>query len=260
MPVLALHGWLDNAASFALLGPALAGRCHVVAPDLTGHGRSDHRSADATYNIYDDLPQIRALVRHLGWERFALVGHSRGAIISALYAACFPEQITHLALLDGMAPPPIEEDAFVEQLRSFVTDRERLLGRPNRVYATLEDAIAARAEQGLDGPAAALIAQRNLTPCEGGYTWTTDPRLRGGSAAKMTRAQIATLLASLPQRTLLLMAQQGLAATHPAQFHALASRLPGALVEEVPGGHHFHMQEGVDTLARRIMEFFDEGD
>ena len=257
-PVLALHGWLDNAASFALLAPALAESHYVVAPDLTGHGQSSRRSADATYNVYDDLPQLRALVRHLGLERFALVGHSRGAIISALYAACFAEQVSHLVLLDGVAPPPLDESAFVEQLRNFVTDRERLLSRPNRVFRSVEDAVTVREEQGLDRRAAELIARRNLKPCEGGYTWSTDPRLRGASAAKMTRAQVDTMLAALPQKTLLLMAERGLAATHPRRFGTIAGGRSDLVAEEFPGGHHFHMQEGVDTLAARISRFLGE--
>lgn len=257
-PVLALHGWLDNAASFALLGPALAESHYVVAPDLTGHGQSSRRSADATYNVYDDLPQLRAVVRQLGWDRFALVGHSRGAIISALYAACFGDQVSHLVLLDGVAPPPVEEGAFVRQLRNFVTDRERLLSRPNRVFRTVEDAVSVREEQGLERRAAELIARRNLKPCEGGYTWSTDPRLRGASAAKMTRAQVDTMMAALPQRTLLLMAERGLAATQPKHFGNFFGSRFDAVREEFPGGHHFHMQEGADTLAVRISRFLGE--
>lgn len=259
-PVLALHGWLDNAASFARLGPLLAGQCHVVAPDLTGHGRSDRRSRDATYNIYDDLPQLHALVKQLGWERFALLGHSRGAIMSSLYAACFGDQVSHLVLLDGVAPQPLAEDAFVEQMRRFVTDRERLSVRQNRVFDTVEDAIRVREEQGLDRRAAALLAGRNLKPCEGGYTWTIDPRLRGASAAKMTQGQVDTMLAALPRRTLLLMAERGLAVTRPRRFRALASHMPGVILEEMPGGHHFHLEDGVDTLARRILRFMDDRD
>jgi pimeloyl-ACP methyl ester carboxylesterase len=85
-PLLALHGWLDNAASFAALAPLLRGY-HVVALDLTGHGQSDWRSADASYQIWDDLPEILGVVDQLGWKRFDLLGHSRGAIISMLLAA-----------------------------------------------------------------------------------------------------------------------------------------------------------------------------
>ena len=39
--VLALHGWLDNAASFSRITPLLVG-CRVVAIDQRGHGLTDH--------------------------------------------------------------------------------------------------------------------------------------------------------------------------------------------------------------------------
>ena len=48
LPVIALHGWLDNANSFARLAPKLAG-LRIVALDLAGHGHSGHRPAGAGY-------------------------------------------------------------------------------------------------------------------------------------------------------------------------------------------------------------------
>ena len=42
VPVLALHGWLDNAASFDALAPQLP-ETRLVALDLPGHGGSEPR-------------------------------------------------------------------------------------------------------------------------------------------------------------------------------------------------------------------------
>ena len=121
-PLLALHGWLDNAASFAYLGPLLGGY-YVVAPDLTGHGLSACRSADASYQIWDDLPEILGVLQELGWDSFQLMGHSRGAIIASLLASAFPERVRALALLDALSPQPVAERNFPLQLRhsSIVT-------------------------------------------------------------------------------------------------------------------------------------------
>ena len=72
---------------------------------------------------------------------------------------------------------------------------------------------------------------------------------------KMTRLQIDTMLESLSMPTLLLMADNGLASTHARKFESLAQHVPGGLIESHPGGHHFHMEKGVATLADRIRRF-----
>lgn len=253
-PVLALHGWLDNAASFAMLAPLMPDH-YVVALDLTGHGQSDWRSPDATYQVYDDLPQIHGVVDQLGWEQFHLMGHSRGAIISSLFAASFPERIAHLVLLDGLSPPPLDDSEFVIQMRSYVLEKKRLMARRARAYRSVEAAVAVREEQGLSREAAGLIAGRNLRPCEGGYTWTTDPRLRGASAVKLTPGQVDAVLGSVEAPTLLLAAEQGFAASHAKRFSALSERMPDVLLETIPGSHHFHMESGVVKLGERIQQF-----
>jgi pimeloyl-ACP methyl ester carboxylesterase len=252
-PLLALHGWLDNAASFSLLAPLLAG-FHVVALDLTGHGLSERRSEDATYQIWDDLPQILGVVDGLGWDSFSLLGHSRGAIISSLLASAFPERVERLVLLDAVTPQPVAEEECATQMRKFVQDKQRLLQKDSRVFESVEAAVATRVERGLSHCAARLLVERNLQACAGGYAWTTDPRLRGASAVKLTAGQNQAVLEALDMPTLLLMAQEGFG--RQPEVAASAKRyIRDLTVEQIEGGHHFHMESCVSTVAQRIVDF-----
>ncbi len=252
-PVLALHGWLDNAASFVPLGPVLAG-CHVVALDLTGHGRSAHRSGDASYQIWDDLPEILGVVDALGWETFDLVGHSRGAIISTLFASACPERIAHLVLLDAVMPAPVAESAFPRQMRSALEDKMSLPTRERKRIRDVATAVEIRRRNGLQLPAARLLAERNLEPYRGGYRWTMDPRLQGASAVKLSPGQINAVLSALSMPTLLLLARE---ATHrtPELMARVRAQIPNLQEAEFAGGHHFHMEGDVAAVAARILSF-----
>ncbi len=255
-PLLCLHGWLDNAASFSLLAPLLRD-FHVVALDLSGHGHSSRRSADATYQIWDDLPEIAGVVDALGWDRFDLMGHSRGGIISTLLASSLPQRVRRVVLLDAIAPQPVPASDFCGQLATFLHDKQRLLNRETRVFRIMEEAVRSRMNAGLPAEAAQLLAERNLVSCENGYTWRTDPRLRGASAVKLTQEHVEAVLRGLVQPTLLLMSQGRIASN--AALLKTAMRYAQALrVEEIAGGHHFHMEPGVDDVALRVMQFLQE--
>jgi len=252
-PVLCLHGWLDNAASFSLLAPLLTG-FHVVALDLSGHGQSARRSADAGYQIWDDLPEIMGVLDELGWDQFSLLGHSRGAIISSMLASTLPQRVRRLVLLDAISPPPVDEAEFPLQMAKFLQDKPRLLRRKTRVFATIEEAVASRVDNGLSEDSARLLAERNLRPCSGGYTWTTDPRLRGASAVKLTEGQIRAVWEALTMPTLLLMAERG-AGAHPEVALTAQRHVPDLTLEKMPGGHHFHMEGCVTEVAQRVRRF-----
>ncbi|MCB1637058.1 MAG: alpha/beta fold hydrolase, partial [Xanthomonadales bacterium] len=104
VPVLALHGWLDNAASFDALAPLLP-NVRLVALDLTGHGRSEHRPPGIHYHFVDFIPDVVAAADALGWDRFALLGHSLGGGIASFVAATLPERIDRVAMIEGLGPP-----------------------------------------------------------------------------------------------------------------------------------------------------------
>lgn len=251
-PVLALHGWLDNAASFVPLAQRLSGM-ELVALDMAGHGQSDHRAADGEYNAWSDLPDIEAVADQLGWEQFSLIGHSRGAIVSTLYASSRPERIKRLVLLDGIVPPPMDPAQTPEQLASFLADKKRLLDRPGRAFESIEGAIAVREDKGLKPEAAKLIAERNVVPADGGWRWSFDARLRGASAMKLGTDHQQAVLNGLSMPGLLLLAGEGM--RHRAELPTLPDNIR---IETNPGGHHCHMDDAVDQIAAQVQAFFAE--
>ena len=252
-PLLALHGWLDNAASFEVLAPLLHSH-YIVALDLTGHGRSSRRSEDATYQIWDDLPEVMAVVEQLGWQQFDLMGHSRGAIISAILASAIPERINHLVLLDAVSPQAIPEEEFPRQLAKFLKDRTRRLNREPRVYSSALAAIAARSKTGLSPGAAKALAQRSLSERADGFFWGSDPRLYGASAVKLSAGQTRAILSALTMPTLYLQAESGLDQDSTVLQRA-EKMIANFQSEIVPGGHHFHMEGDVAAVASRIGRF-----
>jgi pimeloyl-ACP methyl ester carboxylesterase len=106
-PLLLLHGLTGAKEDFGDWWEPLAERgWHVVAPDLRGHGASDHppRSEDYTLELFE--ADVLALVEDLGWDRFVLLGHSMGGMISQAIAVEHPERLDGLVLMDTVADAP----------------------------------------------------------------------------------------------------------------------------------------------------------
>ena len=116
-PLLALHGWLDNAATFATIAPLLPDR-HVLAPDLPGHGHSRHRPAGAGHHFVDWVADVLGAADQLGWEAFDLMGHSMGAGIATLLAGAFPDRVRRRVLLEGFGPLSAPAEETISSTRS----------------------------------------------------------------------------------------------------------------------------------------------
>ncbi len=257
-PVIAFHGWLDNAASFATLGPMLTG-CRVVALDMPGHGLSDPRSVDASYNLWDDLPQIEGVLGALGWEKAVFLGHSRGAMQALLSAAAMPDRAAALVTLDGLVPRPTAPDRVASQLTRFLHDRKRHGARGPRIFESVAAFVERRIDFGLTAPQAEILAKRALDPVADGYRLRGDPRLMGASAVKFDAAQIDGILDAITVPALCLWAEEGLRARdgwRDEVDNPPEARIGGAEAVTLPGDHHFHMtQEHAQEIARRILAF-----
>jgi haloacetate dehalogenase len=85
------------------IAPRLAERFTVVAADLRGYGDSSKPPGDpdhATYSKRAMAADQVEVMEALGFDRFALVGHDRGARVAHRLAFDHPGRVTRLALLD----------------------------------------------------------------------------------------------------------------------------------------------------------------
>ncbi|CAA9274744.1 MAG: Putative hydrolase or acyltransferase [uncultured Blastococcus sp.] len=101
-PVVLLHGFPQTHLMWRYVAVDLAADHTVVCPDLRGYGGSD-KPADTdgqTYSKRAMAADVVAAARALGHERFALVGHDRGALVAIRAGLDHPDVVTHLASLD----------------------------------------------------------------------------------------------------------------------------------------------------------------
>ena len=254
VPVIALHGWLDNANSFARLAPKLTG-LRIVALDMAGHGHSAHRPPGAGYALWDYVYDVLQVAEQLGWKRFALLGHSLGAIVSLTLAGALPERITHLGLIDGVIPPTAPGENAAERLGMALQAQLNLRDKRKPVYGTLERAVEARMKGlvAVSREAAQLLAQRGLMPVPGGYTWRTDSRLTLASPMRLTDEQAMAFVRRVACPAQLIVAAEGMLAKHPE----LLSQLPFSATT-LPGGHHLHLNDepGAVLVADCFNRFF----
>ena len=255
-PVLALHGWLDNAASFFRLAPLLPDM-HIVAIDMAGHGKTDHRLGTFSYHCYDDIRDIFSVADYFGWDKFALLGHSRGAILGALAAGTFPERITHLALIEGLLMEGIAPEKSPHQLASAIKSLAVKSNKNLTVYPDIKTAIAAR-ERGmfpLSHDAAKAITERGLKPINNGYCWSSDPRLLAPTPVKLTNEQFHCFISNITAPCELVMGKNGLQLSYKNYLEEIAN-YSFIKAHELEGGHHLHMEEDAVNVAGIFREFF----
>ena len=102
-PLLLLHGHPQTHAMWHAVAGPLAERFTVVAMDLRGRGDSARLPASADHALYSKRAMAAdalAVMRHFGFERFALCGHDRGARVAHRLALDHPDALTRLMLLD----------------------------------------------------------------------------------------------------------------------------------------------------------------
>jgi haloacetate dehalogenase len=105
-PVVLLHGHPRTHTTWHRVAPRLVAAGHaVVCPDLRGYGQSSKPVTTPDHAPYAKramAQDVLELMRHLGHDRFAVVGHDRGSYVAFRLAMDAPAAVTHLCVLDSV--------------------------------------------------------------------------------------------------------------------------------------------------------------
>jgi len=221
-----------------------------VAPDLPGHGASDHLPPGTDYSFAAAVHTVLDIADALGWERFSLLGHSMGAGIASLVAAACPERIERLVAIEALGALAEEPGRTVERLRDAVVATRALPGKQLRVFPDLEPAVRARARAGgIREAAARLLVERGTRAVEGGWTWSSDPRLTLPTMVRMTEAQVEALVAGITCPTTVVFADPAQPYLPDPLRRARAALLPAGRLVVMAGSHHLHMEQPREVAA-----------
>lgn len=263
IPVIALHGWLDNAASFIPLCHELNLNNPFYAVEMPGHGWSEHRSSSSSYHLVENVVDIAAfidevIIKHYdvasrASAKVILIGHSLGGIVASFLAASQPERVSQLILLDSLGPLTDDIQNVLPQLRKAVAKASRVSNSTLTVYPDKEKAVKVRmlGVGRVRAAAARLLVDRGMQEVDGGFVWRSDSKLLAPSMVRFTESQVEAILAGIECPVHLLCGEDGYFSSHK-QIKQRIGYFKSVIKYDIEGGHHFHMDGDVAKTAELI--------
>ncbi len=257
MPVIAVHGWMDNAATFDRIAPLLSGHpLHAI--DLPGHGLSDPRPDGLRYHNADYFDDLLATMDLLCPDQpVILLGHSLGAGMTLMLAGIMPERVHRLVLIEGLGPLAADPEQYadmtrlaLESYRDFRPERKAIAGEAAAVQARMNGLTGSLSET-----AARILCSRSLETTEAGHlVWRTDKRLRQHSLMRFSEPQVLSCIRAITAPTLLIRGEQGAPFPEGPYLQRMAQFADLRLLT-LPGGHHLHLDESPEAVAEAIAGF-----
>jgi pimeloyl-ACP methyl ester carboxylesterase len=141
--MILVHGGRDHCRNWDWMALELRKDYHIIAPDLRGHGDSDH-ALGSPYSMIDYVVDLAQLINALGNHQLTLIGHSLGGGIVLQYTGVFPKLVKQVVSIEGLGPPPhmIKDTPAHLRMRHWISEMQALARRKVREYATIEEALA----------------------------------------------------------------------------------------------------------------------
>jgi pimeloyl-ACP methyl ester carboxylesterase len=146
--IVFLHGFPEFWYEWKQQLPEFAKDHRAVAPDMRGYNLSGKPAGVDQYQMKDLVEDVRALVEHLGYKKFVLVGHDWGGAVAWSFAIAHPEYLEKLVIINcphpailarELAENPAQQKASQYMLLFRSPQAEQTLSANN--YAGLVDGV-----------------------------------------------------------------------------------------------------------------------
>ena len=259
-PVLLLHGFPETSHCWREVAPRLADTHAVVAPDLRGYGSSLAPAGGPRgegYSKREMAAELIELMSALGHERFAVVGHDRGARVAYRPALDQPAAVTRVAVLNTV--PTIDQFERMGAGPSLGYSPWFLLAQPAPFPERL---LAAAAGAVLEHVFATWAANPDAIDAEARRVPACHGQEDGRRHVRRLPGQLPSRPPSRGRRPQCRQAHRSAAADRHGQGRAAACRAPeiwsrwavDVTAAEVPGGH-FVPEEASAELLAALLDF-----
>lgn len=258
-PILALHGWQDNAGSFDTLAPLLSLYTPVLCIDFPGHGFSSHYPKGHFYYLWwDGLIVVRRIVKHYQWEKVTILGHSLGGTIGFMYAATFPQDVEKLICID-IAGPAVRSLPYFAQQTARVVDQfltYENLGEDTVPSYTREEmsklmleaykgALTKESCEIMLRRGAVPVASDNIEMKDDSLRFSRDSRLKIGVLGFLSLDMTLEYASKITCEVLNIRGKAGMQFDPPENYHIILDRIRQSArkleFHEVEGTHFLHL-------------------
>ncbi|XP_075217928.1 uncharacterized protein LOC142322736 [Lycorma delicatula] len=266
-PILAIHGWQDNAGSFDRLIEQMKLDRPILAIDLPGHGWSSPLYPTMVYHEVDTVLVVRRIQKHYNWDKVTFLSHSLGGVTSFLFSSLYPEFVDVVINLDLLKP--LEED-----LQKRAEDMGPLIDKiidlmktaPSQTGWTSEE-LKRRWIKGsgnsLTEQSAEILMKRGLKEIKPGrFIYSRDCRLKAWQLQRFELSENLKFAKNIKCHFLLINATK-------SPFYKLFSKNSNEIINilkenaktfemiTVNGTHHFHLNDP-DLVGPIIVNFLNK--
>lgn len=182
-PILAIHGWQDNAGSFDSLAPLLLKNASILAIDLPGHGLSSWIQPGIMYSELIYMMLIERLKRYFGWKKIKLLSHSMGAQLAFYHTSTFPNETDFVIAIDALkffeVPTSQFNQLFKRAMDGFFKLEASEDSNPSYTSSEIIERWKQNSVSNIDESVMKTLMIRGTTETsDGKFILTRDPRLK----------------------------------------------------------------------------------